>query len=151
MALRARTRKALSTRSHPTSANRDVLRGRHRDGIMRTAARHRPLRAREQRGGRLISKRRFRIKDCFGTMKHRPIFRAGQNKTPNWRWWQSGRTCGAPQTGSSSTRKHRQSHNQTTQTALPTVLPAVRPADRTEWPNQRFRRTSRCHAEIFSY
>ena len=32
-------------------ARQGPLRGRHRDGIMRTAARHRPLRAREQRGG----------------------------------------------------------------------------------------------------
>ena len=38
------------------------LHGRYRDGIMRMAACHRSLRAREQRGGRLSSNRRLR--DC---------------------------------------------------------------------------------------
>ena len=40
-----------------------------RDGIMRKAARGRPLRAPEKRFDRLIAKRRFRIEQCFGMMK----------------------------------------------------------------------------------
>ena len=59
----------------------------------------------------------------FWHIKHRPIVQAGQNKTPNWRWRQSGRSCGEPQTGSPSTRKHRQSHNRTTKATLPDVRP----------------------------
>jgi len=45
------------------------LRDKHRDGIMRKAARNRPLRASEKRFNKLISKRRFRVEQCFGTMK----------------------------------------------------------------------------------
>ena len=39
-------------------------------GSLRKAARGRPLRASEKRFNKLISKRRFRIEQCFGTMKH---------------------------------------------------------------------------------
>ena len=49
------------------------------------------------------------LRNAYATMKHRPIFWAGQNKTPSWRWRQSGGTCEEPQTGSPATRKHRQS------------------------------------------
>ena len=61
----ARTRKVSSTRSTRAPANPDALRGHHRDRIMRTTARHQPLRAREKRGGRLFSKRCFRIAQCL--------------------------------------------------------------------------------------
>ena len=50
-------------------ASRNRLRGYHRDGIMRKAARNRPLRQSEKRFRKLISKRRFRVGQCFGTMK----------------------------------------------------------------------------------
>jgi len=46
-------------------ANRDARGRAHRDRIMRTVARYRPLRAWEQRGGRLISKRRLRVEQCL--------------------------------------------------------------------------------------
>lgn len=36
---------------------------------MRKAARGRPLRQSEKRFNKLISKRRFRVEQCFGTMK----------------------------------------------------------------------------------
>ena len=49
--------------------SRASLRDKHRDGIMRKAARNRPLRASEKRFNKLISKRRFRVEQCFGTMK----------------------------------------------------------------------------------
>jgi IS5 family transposase len=58
--------------AYASKANRAALRGRHRDGIMRKAARNRPLRASEKRFNKLISKRRFRVEQCFGTMK-RPL------------------------------------------------------------------------------
>jgi IS5 family transposase len=46
-----------------------MLRSRHRDGITGKAVRGRPLRASEKRFNRLISKRRFRVEHCFGSMK----------------------------------------------------------------------------------
>ena len=51
------------------TANRSALRGRHRDGIMRKAVRNRPLRASGKRFNKRISKRWFRVEQCFGTMK----------------------------------------------------------------------------------
>lgn len=65
----ARARRVLADKAYASRANRDRLVGKHRDGIMRKAARGRPLRASEKRFNRLISKRRFRIEQCFGTMK----------------------------------------------------------------------------------
>ena len=56
-------------KAYASMANRAVLRGKHRDGIMRKAARNRSLRASEKRFNRMISKRRFRGEQCFGTMK----------------------------------------------------------------------------------
>lgn len=52
-----------------STASRARLKGTHRDGIMRKAGRGRPLRASEKRFNRLISRCRFRIEQCFGTMK----------------------------------------------------------------------------------
>ena len=47
---KGRTRgRVLADKACASKANRDALRGRHRDGIMRTAARHRPLRSSEKR------------------------------------------------------------------------------------------------------
>lgn len=65
----ARARRVLADKAYASRANRDRLVGKHRDGIMRKAVRGRPLRASEKRFNRLISKRRFRIEQCFGTMK----------------------------------------------------------------------------------
>jgi len=59
----------LADKAYASKANREALRGRYRDGIMRKAARHRPLRASEKRFNKMISKDRFRIEQCFGTMK----------------------------------------------------------------------------------
>ena len=61
--------RVLADKAYASKANRERLRGHHRDGIMRKAARGRPLRASERRFNRLISKRRFRVEQCFGTMK----------------------------------------------------------------------------------
>ena len=56
-----------------------------RGGIMRKAARGRPVRDSEERFDTLISIRRFRVEQCFGTMKrlfgpHRARY-VGQAKT----------------------------------------------------------------------
>ena len=61
--------RVLADKAYASKANREKLRGKHRDGIMRKAARGRPLRASEKRFNKLISKRRFRVEQCFGTMK----------------------------------------------------------------------------------
>ena len=55
--------------AYAARANRESLRSKHQDGIMRKAARGRPLPASEKRFNRLISKRRFWIEQCFGTIK----------------------------------------------------------------------------------
>lgn len=61
--------RVLADKAYASKANRASLNGRHRDGIMRKAARNRPLRQSEKRFNKLISKRRFRVEQCFGTMK----------------------------------------------------------------------------------
>ena len=61
--------RVLADKAYASKANRAALRGKHQDGIMRKAARNRPLRASEKRFNKLISKRRFRVEQCFGTMK----------------------------------------------------------------------------------
>ena len=81
----ASARRVLADKACASKANRERLRGKHRDGIMRKAARNRPLRASEKRVNKLISKRRFRVEQCFGTMKrlfglHRARY-FGQAKT----------------------------------------------------------------------
>ena len=65
----ASAQRVLADKAYASRANRRLLRGKHRDGILRKAARGRPLRASEKRFNRLVSKRRFRIEQCFGTMK----------------------------------------------------------------------------------
>ncbi len=65
----AKAQRVLADKAYASRANREALRGKHRDGIMRKAARGRPLRQSEKRFNRLISKRRFRVEQCFGTMK----------------------------------------------------------------------------------
>ena len=65
----AKAQRIMADKAYASKANREKLRGKHRDRIMRKAARNRPLRASEKRFNRLISKRRFRIEQCFGTMK----------------------------------------------------------------------------------
>ena len=65
----AKAQRVLADKAYSSRKNRDLLRGHHRDGIMRKAARNRPLRASEKRFNKLVSKRRFRVEQCFGTMK----------------------------------------------------------------------------------
>ena len=75
----------LADKAYASKANRERLGSQARDGIMRKAVRRRPLRASEKRFNKLISKRRFRVEQCFGTMKrlfglHRARY-FGQAKT----------------------------------------------------------------------
>ena len=65
----ARAQRILADKAYASKDNRAMLKGRHRDGIMRKAARGRALRPSEKRFNKLISKRRFRGEPCFGTMK----------------------------------------------------------------------------------
>ena len=65
----ASARRVLADKAYASKANRERLRGKHRDGILRKAARNRPLRASEKGCNKLISKRRFRVEHCFGAMK----------------------------------------------------------------------------------
>lgn len=65
----AKAQRILADKAYASKANRAALKGKHRDGILRKAARGRPLRQSEKRFNKLISKHRFRIEQCFGTMK----------------------------------------------------------------------------------
>ncbi len=65
----ASAQRVLADKACAGKANRAALKGQHRDGIMRKAARNRPLRQFEKRFNKQISKRRFRVEQCFGTMK----------------------------------------------------------------------------------
>ena len=65
----ASAQRVLADKACASKANRAGLHGKHRDGVLRKAARNRPLRASEKRFNKLISKRRFRVEQCFGTMK----------------------------------------------------------------------------------
>lgn len=65
----AKAQAILADKAYAAKKNRELLAGKHRDGIMRKAARNRPLRASEKRFNHLISKTRFRVEQTFGTMK----------------------------------------------------------------------------------
>jgi IS5 family transposase len=66
----ANARRVLADKAYASKANRAHLKmNAYRDGILRKAAKNRPLRRSEKRFNKLISKRRFRVEQCFGTMK----------------------------------------------------------------------------------
>ena len=71
MIVGANAQRVLADKAYASKANRATLRGKHRDGIgiMRKAARDRPLCASGKHFNKMISKRRFRVEQCFGTMK----------------------------------------------------------------------------------
>jgi hypothetical protein len=58
-----------SSKAYASKANSAATKGKHRDGILHKAVRGRPLRQSEKRFNKLISKHRFCIEQCFGTMK----------------------------------------------------------------------------------
>ena len=61
--------RVLADKAYASTANRDALKGKHRDGILHKAVRARPLRQSQKRFKKLISKHRFRSEQCFDTMK----------------------------------------------------------------------------------
>ena len=61
--------RVLADKAYASTANRDGLKGKHRDGILHKAVRARPLRQSQKRFKKLISKHRFRSEQCFDTMK----------------------------------------------------------------------------------
>ena len=69
MIKRTKAQRVLADKAYASTANRDTLKGKHRDGILQKAVRARPLRQSEKRCTKLISKHCFRIDQCFGTMK----------------------------------------------------------------------------------
>jgi IS5 family transposase len=65
----SKAQRVLADKAYASKANRDSLKGKYRDGILHKAVLGRPLRQSEKRFNKLISKHRFRIEQCFGTMK----------------------------------------------------------------------------------
>ena len=62
--------RVLADQGYAGAANRKRLKQRHqKSGIMRKAARNRPLTDRQKRANQLISKKRYLVEQCFGTMK----------------------------------------------------------------------------------
>lgn len=66
----ASAQRVMADKAYASKANRALLKdGQYRDGILHKAVRGKPLRASQKRFNRLISKQRFRVEQCFGTMK----------------------------------------------------------------------------------
>lgn len=65
----AKAGRILADKAYASKANRAMLKGKYRDGLMRKAARGRPLRASEKRFNKLITKTRYVVEQTFGTMK----------------------------------------------------------------------------------
>jgi transposase, IS5 family len=61
--------RVLAVKAYASKANRAALKGKHRDGILHKAVRGCPLRQSQKHFKKLTSKHRFRIEQCFGTMK----------------------------------------------------------------------------------
>ena len=69
-------RRALADKGFASAANKTMLHSKKiKCGVMKKAARNRPLTAREKLFNKLISKQRFRVEQCFGTLKRRFNFR----------------------------------------------------------------------------
>ena len=69
MIKRTKAQRVLADKAYASTANRDTLKGKHRDGILHKAVRARPLCQSQKRFKKLISKHRFRIEQGFDTMK----------------------------------------------------------------------------------
>ena len=70
MAKDAKAQRIMADKASASRANRALLKENgYRDGIMHKATRGRRLNASQRRFNKLISRRRFRIEQCFGTMK----------------------------------------------------------------------------------
>ena len=65
----SKAQRILLDKAYASKANRGAVKGKHRDGILHKAVRGRLLRQSQKRFNKLISKQRFRVEQCFGTMK----------------------------------------------------------------------------------
>ncbi len=111
----AKARRILAGKAYAFKANRAFLKGKHRNGIMRKAARARPLRASEKRFNKLISKSRFRSNNALAPqnacLDWPELDTSAQlNLTPNSPWLPSDKIFSKPPTKSPSTAKPPQSH-----------------------------------------
>ena len=101
----SKAQRVLADKAYASKANRAALKGKHRDGILHKAVRGRPLRQSQKRFNKRTSKQRFRVEQCFGTMKrlfglHRARYFGLPKPTRRWSWPPSRRTCSRPQTRS---------------------------------------------------
>jgi IS5 family transposase len=69
MIKRTKAQRVLADKAYASTANRDTLKAKHRDGILHKVVRARPLRQLENGIKKLISKHRFRSEQCFGTLQ----------------------------------------------------------------------------------
>ena len=69
MIKRTKAQSVLADKAYASTANRDTLKAKHRDGILHKVVRARPLRQLENSIKKQISKHRFRSEQCFGTLQ----------------------------------------------------------------------------------
>ena len=65
----SKAQRTLVDKAYASRANRAALKGKHHDGILHKVVRGRSLRQSQKRFNKLTSKQRFRVEQCFGTMK----------------------------------------------------------------------------------
>jgi IS5 family transposase len=65
----SKAQRVLANKAYASKANRAALKGKYSDGILHKAVRGHSLRQSQKRFNKLISKQRFRVEHCFGTMK----------------------------------------------------------------------------------
>ncbi len=69
---KAKAKRILADKAYASSKNREFLKSRFlKDGIMHKGKRNHPLRGSQKAFNRLISKKRFKIEQGFGTLKRR--------------------------------------------------------------------------------
>lgn len=66
-------KRLYADKGYASKDNRELLEGRHKDGIMHKAVRGKGLSARQKLINKLISKKRYIVEQCFGTLKR--VFR----------------------------------------------------------------------------
>ena len=101
----SKAQRVLADKACAGTANRAVLKRKHRDGISHKAVRGRPLRPAQKRIHKLIGKQPFRVEGCFGTVKrkfglHRHNTSGLPKPTRRWSWPPSRRPHSRPQTRS---------------------------------------------------
>jgi hypothetical protein len=64
----SKAQRILADKAYASKANRAALKGEHRDGILHKGLRGRSLRQSQKRFNKRISKQRFRVEGCLGTV-----------------------------------------------------------------------------------